>query len=154
LKLRKPKNWAPPSVLVKNGGPHFAHPARPLRPLLGTSRRSRYVLRADWVLQPFEVIRISMKKPQAGGKCFLLWQPLRLNMNQPICTLIPRVSLSFRAGVGSLFTITSHMNGALSLVGRIDFILNFYVYLSMRKSDFSWITKYLLIVEHRFDGML
>jgi len=35
----------------------------------------------------------------------------------------------------------------------IDFILKFYLHLTMRKSDFFWITKYLLIMQLRFDGM-
>ena len=35
----------------------------------------------------------------------------------------------------------------------INFILKFYLHLTMRKSDFFWITKYLIIVVLRFDVM-
>jgi len=49
------------------------------------------------------------------------------------------------------------MNSALLLVGckinlahYTNFILKFYLYLTMRKSDFSLLTKYLLIMELHF----
>jgi len=49
--------------------------------------------------------------------------------------VIPR----YRAGVGNLFTIKGRMKCVLSLAGRKinEFILKFYLYFTMRKSDFS-----------------
>ena len=35
-----------------------------------------------------------------------------------------------------------------------DFILKFCTYLTLRKGNFSWLTKYLLIMKLRFDAML
>ena len=50
----------------------------------------------------------------------------------------------FKMGVGTLFTITGRMNCSLSLAGRkINFILKFYLYLTMRKSDFFWFIVYV-----------
>jgi len=47
---------------------------------------------------------------------------------------------SFKAEVRNVFTITGRMNCALSLAGRIksiDFIFKLYLYLTVKKSDFS-----------------
>jgi len=58
-----------------------------------------------------------------------------------------------RSGVGNLFTHRPHV--LCIIVGRprnqINFILKFYLSL---KSDFPWVTKYLLITELCFDTML
>jgi len=50
--------------------------------------------------------------------------------------------LCYRPRLGNLFTITSRMKCALSLEGRksINFILKLYLYPTMRKRDFSWLT--------------
>jgi len=59
--------------------------------------------------------------------------------------------------VGSLFTITGRMNSALSwwTAKSATFILKFYLYLTMRKSDLSSVlSKYLLIMELHSDVML
>jgi len=44
--------------------------------------------------------------------------------------------------VENLFAVTGCKNGALSLAGHKinNFILKFYIYLTMRRSDFFWLT--------------
>jgi len=49
--------------------------------------------------------------------------------------LTPNLKLLTR--VGNLFSIRGHMNCALRAVKSINFLLTFFLYLSMKKSDFS-----------------
>jgi len=60
--------------------------------------------------------------------------------------------------MGNQFTITGRMNCSFSFAGHeiINFIPKLYLYLPMRKNDFSGLSiyKYLPIMDHQFDAML
>ena len=60
----------------------------------------------------------------------------------------------FRGGTYLLSRAALIVHYRWRVAKSIDFILKVYLYLPMTKNDFSWLSKYLFVVDLRFDTML